>query len=215
MNDPIKVLIADDHAIVREGLRSVIGTQPDLLLVGEAANGEEVIQKTARLHPDVILMDLVMPQKSGLQAISELCTQYPGIRILVLTSFDEDGQVFAAIRAGALGYMLKDSSPRELLDAIRCVYRGESSLHPAVARKLILKIDDASRDENEISALTERETEVVCLIARGLPNLEIAEKLSVSEGTIRFHVGNILGKLQLENRTQIALYALRKGLATL
>jgi two-component system, NarL family, response regulator LiaR len=215
MNEQIRVLIADDHAIVREGLRSVITAQPDLLLVGEANNGEEAVLKAAELNPDVILMDIVMPRKNGIEAITEIRSSNPGVHILVLTSFAEDNQVFSAIKAGALGYMLKESSPRELLDAIRCVYRGESSLHPSVARKLISKIDSSSKDQDDLSELTEREIEVICLIAQGLSNLDIAAKLSVSEGTVRFHVSNILGKLQLENRTQVALYALRKGMVTL
>lgn len=215
MNEIINVFIADDHAIVREGLRSLISSCPDLFLMGEAADGVEAVSRALQLNPDVILMDLMMPRKNGIEAIEEIKAQRPQIRILVLTSFAEDNQVFSAVRAGALGYMLKEASPQELLDAIHCIYRGESSLHPSVARKLVVKMSQTPQKETDASQLTEREIEVVRLIARGLSNQEIAPLLFVGEGTVRFHVGNILGKLQLENRTQIALYALREGIAAL
>jgi NarL family two-component system response regulator LiaR len=215
MTQVIHILVVDDHAVVREGLRAFISAKPDMELVGEAEDGEEAVLKARSLQPDVILMDLVMPGKTGIQAIQEIRAGNPEARILVLTSFGEDDQVFSAIKAGALGYLLKDSSPQELLEAIRCVYRGESSLHPAVARKLILSYGQDQPTEPGTDVLTEREVEVLKLVARGLSNQEIAQKLHVGEGTARFHVGNILGKLQLENRTQAALYALREGLASL
>jgi NarL family two-component system response regulator LiaR len=215
MTQVIHILVVDDHAVVREGLRAFISAKPDMELVGEAEDGEEAVLKARSLQPDVILMDLVMPGKTGIQAIQEIRAENLEARILVLTSFGEDDQVFSAIKAGALGYLLKDSSPRELLEAIRCVYRGESSLHPAVARKLILSYGQDQPAEPGTDVLTEREVEVLKLVARGLSNQEIAQKLHVGEGTVRFHVGNILGKLRLENRTQAALYALREGLASL
>ena len=211
----IRILITDDHAIVREGLRALIKVKPDMELAGEAADGEEAVLKAQSLQPDVILMDLVMPRKSGIEAIEEIKRHNPDARILVLTSFAEDDQVLSAIKAGALGYLLKDSSPQELIEAIRCVYRGESSLHPAVARKLILGFGHQQNVKPDVSALTERETEVLKLVARGLPNQAVAEQLHIGEGTVRFHVSNILSKLQLENRTQAVLYALREGLVTL
>jgi two-component system, NarL family, response regulator LiaR len=223
----IRVLIVDDHAIVREGLRALIDGKPDLTLVGEAVNGEEAVRMALAEKPDVILMDLVMPRMNGIQAIREIRTANPQARILVLTSFAEDEQVFEAIRGGALGYLLKDSSPGELIEAIRCVHQGQPSLHPAVARKLMLgyhqpappalpnQIGEAVNVPVPHPTLSDREIEVLRLVARGLSNMEIAQQLFVGEGTVRFHVSNILSKLQLENRTQAVLYALRQGLASL
>jgi NarL family two-component system response regulator LiaR len=215
MTETIRILIADDHAIVREGLRALIGTKPDMELVGEAADGVEAVLQARSLRPDVILLDLVMPRKDGIEAIGEIKRENPKARILVLTSFAEDEKVFPAIQAGALGYLLKDSSPQELLQAIRQVYRGESSLHPAIARKLIRELNRPSDLPATEEPLTEREVEVLILVARGLSNQEIAERLVVSERTVRTHVSNILGKLHLANRTQAALYAVREGLAGL
>jgi NarL family two-component system response regulator LiaR len=216
MTETIHILIADDHAIVREGLRALIDTEPGMELVGEAADGVEAVLRARSLQPDVILLDLVMPRKDGIEAIGEIKQENPEARILVLTSFAEDDKVFPAIKAGALGYLLKDSSPQELLQAIREVYRGESSLHPTIARKVIGELNRPS--ENLLPTeepLTEREVEVLSLVARGLSNQEIADRLVVSERTVRTHVSNILGKLHLANRTQAALYAVREGLAGL
>ena len=215
MAQVIRILVVDDHAIVREGLRALISGKPDMELVGEAGDGQEAVLLAHSLQPDVILMDLVMPGKDGIQATQEIRRENSEARILVLTSFDEDDQVFSAVKAGALGYILKDSSPQELLEAIRCVHRGESSLHPSVARKLILGYGQNQKAEARVDLLTEREVEVLKLVARGLSNQVIAEKLYVGEGTVRFHVGNVLGKLGLENRTQAALYAVREGLVSL
>jgi NarL family two-component system response regulator LiaR len=215
MTQAIRLLAVDDHAIVRQGLRAFISGTPDIELAGEAADGQEAVLLARSLQPDVILMDLVMPRKNGIQAIQEIMSENPDARILVLTSFDEDDRVFSAVKAGALGYVLKDSSPRELLEAIRCVYRGESSLHPAVARKLMLGYRRDEKAESGVVTLTEREVDVLKLVARGLSNQEIAEQLNISEGTVRFHITNMLSKLELENRTQAALYALREGLVRL
>jgi len=215
MTQVIRILVVDDHAVVREGLRAFISGKPDMELVGEAGDGQEAVLQARSLQPDVILMDLVMPGKNGIQAIQEIRGENPEARILVLTSFDEDYRVFSAVKAGALGYILKDSSPQELVEAIRCVYRGESSLHPAVARKLILGYSQDHETRPGTSALTEREVDVLKLVAHGLSNQEIAQQLHVGEGTVRFHVGNILSKLGLDNRTQAALYALREGLVSL
>jgi NarL family two-component system response regulator LiaR len=215
MTETIHILIADDHAIVREGLRALIDTERGMELVGEAADGVEAVLRARSLQPDVILLDLVMPRKDGIEAIGEIKQENPEARILVLTSFAEDDKVFPAIKAGALGYLLKDSSPQELLQAIREVYRGESSLHPTIARKLVREISQPSDLPATEEPLTEREVEVLSLVARGLSNQEIADRLVVSERTVRTHVSNILGKLHLANRTQAALYAVREGLASL
>ena len=217
MDERIHILVVDDHAVVREGLRALIDVQPDMELVGEAADGVEAVDRAHALQPDVILLDLIMPRKGGLEAIIEIKERDPEARILVLTSFAEDDKVFPAIKAGAMGYLLKDSSARELIQAIRDVYRGEPTMHPSIARKLMRELQRppepaAPRTEEPLS---ERELEVLRLVARGLSNQEIGDELFISERTVRTHVGNILGKLHLANRTQAALYALREGLASL
>jgi two-component system, NarL family, response regulator LiaR len=215
MSDLIRILITDDHAVVREGLRTLISSEPGMTIVGEAVDGVEAVLKARSLRPDVVLLDLVMPRKGGIEAIEEIKRDNPQARILVLTSFAEDDKVFPAIRKGAQGYLLKDSSPDELLQAIRHVYRGETSLHPTIARKLIQEINQPSDLPPSEEPLTEREVEVLRLVARGLSNQEIADELVVSERTVRTHVSNILSKLHLANRTQAALYALKEGLSSL
>jgi NarL family two-component system response regulator LiaR len=215
MSEAIRVLIADDHAVVREGLRALIDTEPGMELAGEAADGAEAVQKMRSLRPDVILLDLVMPRMDGIEAIGQIKEEDPDARILVLTSFAEDEKVFSAVKAGALGYLLKDSSPQELLRAIREVYRGEPSMQPSIAHKVMRELQRSSNLPPTGEPLTERELEVLQFIAQGLTNQEIADRLFVSERTVRAHVSNILGKLHLANRTQAALYALREGLAKL
>jgi NarL family two-component system response regulator LiaR len=215
----IRILIADDHAIVREGLRWLITTEPGMELAGEAVDGEEVVRKAQSVRPDVILLDLVMPHKDGIEAIDEIKRCDPEARILVLTSFAEDEKVFSAIKAGALGYLIKDSSPQELLQAIRDVYRGEPSMSPTIAQKLMRELQRSAKHAAELppteEPLTEREVAVLRLVAQGLSNQEIGERLVISERTVRTHVSNILDKLHLANRTQAALYALKEGLAHL
>jgi len=213
--DTIRVLVAEDHPIVREGLRTLIASEPGMALVGEAADGIEAVAKARALRPDVILMDLMMPRMSGLEAIGEIKAGQPEVSILVLTSFAEEDKIFPAIRAGALGYLLKDSSPEQLLRAIRDVHRGEPSLHPTIALKMIRELDHPASQERSASPLTDREIQVLKLVAQGLTNQEIADRLVISEWTVRTHVRNILGKLHLANRTQAALFALREGLARL
>lgn len=208
----IRVLIADDHPVVREGLRGLIDTEPGLTVVGEAADGVEAVEQARRLRPDVILLDLVMPRKDGLAVIQELRQEMDGIRIVILTSFADDDKVFPAIKAGAQGYLLKDSTPAMLLQAIKDVYQGKASLHPAVARKLIQELSQPPDLPPTPEPLTSREVEILRLVAQGLPNAEIAQKLYVSQSTVRVHVSNILKKLHLANRTQMALYALQEGL---
>lgn len=211
----IRILIADDHAIVREGLRTLIKAKPGMELVGEAADGEEATVLARSLSPDVILLDMLMPRKDGLAAIVDIKRENPNARILVLTSFSDDERVFSAIKAGALGYLLKDSSPQQLLQAIRDVYQGHSSLHPTIALKVIRELNQPSTLPPTEEPLTERELETLRLIAQGLTNEEIAGALTISERTVGKHVSNILEKLHLANRTQAALYALRRGLASL
>jgi two-component system, NarL family, response regulator LiaR len=212
MTDEIRILIADDHAIVREGLRSLIETEPAMLLVGEAPDGEVAVRLFTQLRPDIALLDLMMPRKDGITAIREIRQIDPQARILVLTSFAEDDQVFPAIKAGAAGYLMKDSSPSELLQAIHEVYRGDSFLDPVIARKVLQELNRPPDLPPTSDPLSEREEEVIKLIAEGLSNQEIADRLVISERTVRNHVGNILGKLHLANRTQAALYAIRMGL---
>jgi NarL family two-component system response regulator LiaR len=213
-NCRIRVLIAEDHAIVRKGLCALLATEADIEVAGEAQDGHEAIHLAATVAPDVILMDLMMPELDGLQAITAIRERRPDTRILVLTSFAGDDKIFPAIRAGALGYLLKDSGPDELVTAIRQVYEGESALHPSVARKLLRELAGGGC-EPAAEALTEREVEVLQHVARGLSNRQIAGILTISEATVRTHVSNILAKLNLDSRTQAALYALRVGLASL
>jgi NarL family two-component system response regulator LiaR len=212
MTEVIRLLVADDHTLVRAGLCALIGTEPGMEVVGEAADGVEVVLKARSLRPDIILLDLVMPRQGGIEAIAEIKAEDPEARILVLTSFADDDKVFPAIKAGALGYLLKDSSPQQLLQAIRDVHRGESALDPAIARKLIRELNQPPDLPRTEDPLTAREAEVLRLVAQGLSNQEIAERMVVSERTVRTHVSNILDKLHLANRTQAALYAVREGL---
>jgi NarL family two-component system response regulator LiaR len=215
MAESIRILIADDHAIVRKGLRTLIMGEPGMELVGEAADGVEAVFKARSLRPDVILLDIVMPRQDGLEAISQIKAEDPGARILVLTSFAEDDKVFPAIKTGALGYLLKDCTPEQLVQAIRDVYRGESSLHPTIALKLVRELNRPSDLPPTQDPLTEREVDVLKLVAQGLTNQEIAGLLVISERTVGNHIGNILSKLHLANRTQAALYALRQGITNL
>jgi NarL family two-component system response regulator LiaR len=210
VTDAITVLVADDHPVVRQGLRSFLALQDDLELVGEAHDGEEAVARAEELLPDVVLMDLVMPTLDGIEAIRRIRTSSPATKVIVLTSFAEDDKIFPAIKAGAAGYLLKDVEPRELAEAIRRVNRGEALLHPAVAGRLMREFGEEA--EADAEALTARELEVLRLIARGLPNKQIARELVVSEKTIKTHVSNILAKLHLADRTQAALYAVRRRL---
>ena len=212
MTETINILIADDHAIVRKGLAALIESEPGMELVGEAADGVEVVQNAQTLHPDVVLLDLMMPRQDGLAAISKIKETNPEIRILVLTSFADDDKVFPAIKAGALGYLLKDSSPQQLLQAIYDVYQGQASLHPVIARKLIGELNQPPDLPPTTEPLTDREIDVLKLIAQGLSNMDIATELNISERTVRTHITHILDKLHLANRTQAALYAMREGL---
>jgi len=211
----IRVLICDDHAILRKGIRALLSTEPDIQVVGEACDGQEVLAQVEALQPDVVLMDLVMPKMDGIEATRTLTGQGARARVLVLTSFAADDKVFPAIKAGALGYILKDSGPDDLLQAIRQVHRGEPSLEPEIARKVLFELAHPPQRPPTPDPLTEREMDVLRLIAQGKSNRDIAEDLVLAELTVRTHVSNILGKLHLASRTQAALYALKEGLASL
>jgi DNA-binding NarL/FixJ family response regulator len=213
----VRVLLADDHAIVRSGVRALLVTEPDIEVVGEVGDGMEAVAQAMVLQPDVILMDLVMPRLSGIEATRQIASSLPETRILVLTSFAADEDVFPAIKAGALGYLLKDSGPEELVRAIRQVSRGEPSLEPSIARKMMFELSHPPKEPQRLTKdpLTEREMDVLKLVAQGCSNKDIAATLSISELTARTHVSSILGKLHLASRTQAALYSLQKGLTSL
>ncbi len=211
----IRVLIVDDQAIVRKGTMALLAQVPNITVVGEAADGQAAIEQAAILDPDVILMDLVMPKVDGIVAIQQISANQPTVRILALTSFATDDKVFPAIKAGALGYLLKDAEPEELVTAIHQVYRGEPSLPPNIARKLLREIRQSPTQQTAPDPLTERELEVLSLVAKGLDNAAIANALTVTEVTVRTHISHILDKLHLANRVQATLYALRTGLSAL
>ena len=213
--EPIRLLVVDDQSIVRKGIRALLEQVDDIAVVGEASNGLEAVSKAETLQPDVILMDLVMPEMDGITAIQEILTRRPEMRIMALTSFVAEDKVFPAIKAGAVGYLLKDSEPEELITAIRKVNRGEPSLHPTIAKMLLGEITQPVKPPLTPDPLTEREVDVLRLVAQGLSNRQIAEQLVIGEATVRTHVGNILTKLHLANRVQATLYALREGLTSL
>jgi two-component system, NarL family, response regulator LiaR len=205
----IRVLIADDHAVVRQGLRTFLDLQADIDVVGEASDGAEAVSAAGELRPDVILLDLVMPELDGIAALRRLRDVAPASRVIVLTSFGEDERLFAALRAGATGYLLKDVEPAELVRGIRTAHAGQSPLSPAVAARLV---EELAEDGARTDTLTPRELEVLCLIARGRSNKRIALELGVAEKTVKTHVSHVLAKLGLSDRTQAALYAVREGL---
>jgi two-component system, NarL family, response regulator LiaR len=213
----IRLVVVDDQAIVRRSIGALLATEPDLKVVGEAGDGEAAVRLVERMHPDVVLMDLVMPGVDGVEATRRIAELDLGTRIVVLTSFATDEYVFPAIKAGALGYVLKDSEPEDLVRAIHQAYRGEPSLHPEIARKLLAELHrPGSRQQPRTTEpLTDRELDVLKLVAQGLSNQEIARKLVVGETTVRTHVSSILQKLHVATRTQAALYALREGYASL
>ena len=212
---PIRLLVVDDQGIVRKGIRALLAEVYGMQVVGEAGDGLEAVRQAEALQPDVILMDLVMPNMDGIEAIRQIVARQPRARILALTSFAADDKVFPAIKAGALGFLLKDSEPEDLIAAIQNVRRGEPFLHPSIARKVLEELGHPSGGIPTPEPLTERELEVLQLVAQGLSNQEIAVRLVIGDATVRTHIGNILSKLHLANRVQAALYALRKGLSSL
>jgi len=207
----IKVLIVDDHAVVRQGLRTFLGMLPDIQIVGEAASGAEAVEAAGKAGPDVILMDLVMPVMDGVEATRRIRAANPDAKVIVLTSFAEDDKIFPAIRAGAAGYLLKDVKPAELVDTIRAVARGESRLAPDITRKILSGIAGAGRGQPPQEQLTGREAEVLGCLARGLSNKEIAAELFIAEKTVKTHISNILSKLDLSDCTRAAVYAVKHG----
>ena len=212
MTDSITVLLVDDHSVVRQGVRAFLVTQPDITVVAEAASGEEAVKLTEQYVPDVILMDLIMPNMDGVEATRRVKHVSPRSQVVVLTSYHEDEHIFPALKAGALSYILKDVSAEELASAVRKAAAGEAVLHPRVAARVIKELQGTREGAlNPFTELSERELEVLKLIADGMSNAEMAAKLVLSEKTIKGHVSNILGKLHLVDRTQAAVYAWREG----
>jgi two-component system, NarL family, response regulator LiaR len=213
MTEPITVLIVDDHAIVREGVRAFLEAQPDIAVAGDAASGQDAVALAMELAPDVALVDLIMPGMDGVEVTRRLKQASPRTQVIVLTSYHQDEHIFPAIRAGALSYLLKDVGSEELAGAIRKAARGEAVLHPRVAARVVQELHGAPHDAiNPFTELSERELEVLRLIADGRSNEEIAGRLVISEKTVKSHVSNILGKLHVADRTQAAIYAWREGI---
>jgi two-component system, NarL family, response regulator LiaR len=213
-NQPIQVLIVDDHAMVRKGMKALLSEYPDINVVGEAANGAKAIELVDRLDPDVVLMDLAMPVMDGIEATRRIIEAHPDGRIIVLTSYSGDEKLFPAIKAGALGYLVKDAQPEELVQSIRNVHLGEPSINPSIAWNLLRKMSgvETARQTNE--ELSDREIEILKLLTRGKTDQEIAKQLVLTDVTIRTHVRRILTKLGLKNRVQAALYGIRSGIAS-
>jgi DNA-binding NarL/FixJ family response regulator len=212
---PIRVLIADDHTVVRDGLAAVLARRPDITVVGEASNGIEAVEKAEQLHPDVILMDLRMPEMDGAEAMRRIRERDPEVRFLVLTTFDNDEYIFEAIQAGAKGYLLKDASREDLFRAVVAVYKGESLIQPAVASRVLDRFVELSQRTVPGETLSEREIEVLRLMARGAANKEIAAALFISESTVKTHIANIFQKLDVNDRTEAVTTALQKGIIRL
>jgi DNA-binding NarL/FixJ family response regulator len=213
MSEPVTVLLVDDHALVRQGVRAFLETQDDIAVVAEADSGEEAVRLAAEHAPDVALVDLIMPGMDGVEATRRLTARSPRTSVIVLTSYHDDEHVFPAIRAGALSYILKEVGPQELAEAVRKAASGEAVLHPRVAARVVRELHGARRElePNVFHDLSDRELEVLKLIAEGLSNAEISRRLFISEKTTKNHVSNILGKLHLADRTQAAVYAWRQG----
>lgn len=209
---PISILIVDDHEVVRNGIRAYLETLPKFNVVGEAASGEEAIKMAGELIPDVVLMDLVMPGMDGIETTREVKKISPRTQIVVLTSYHEDEQIFPALKAGAISYVLKDMKMDKLAEAIQSAIHGEVTLHPLVATRVLRNLRGESSDESFYAELTDRELEVLKFIANGLSNSQIAEQLVISTNTVKGHVSNILSKLHLADRTQVAVYAWQKGI---
>ncbi|KAB2389404.1 MULTISPECIES: response regulator [Bacillus cereus group] len=211
----IKVLLVDDHTVVLKGLAFFLSTQEDLELVGEANNGKEALVRVGETNPDVILMDLYMPEMDGVEATAYIKKEYPNVKVIVLTSFSDQAHVLPALRAGASGYILKDVEPDQLVEAIRSAYKGNIQLHPDIANALLsqtLPVEEKEEEPSIVDVLTARENEVLQLLAKGMSNKEIASVLVITEKTVKAHVSSILSKLNLSDRTQAALYAVKNGI---
>lgn len=220
MLETIRLMLVDDQRLMREGLRTLLELEPDLKIVGEADNGKEALNLYPGLQPDVVLMDVRMPQMDGVQATRELCARYADARVIILTTFDDDEYVFEGLRGGALGYLLKDVSGEELSEAIRTVAKGGALIQPSIARKVLTEftrlrsapVEDKSRQEELVEPLSEREQEILRLLGQGLTNRQIADRLYLAEGTVKNYVSGILQKLGVQDRTQAALRAHEMGL---
>ena len=212
--EKIKVLIVDDHQVVRQGLRTFLELQEDIVVVGEAGDGVVAVEMVHQYLPDVVLMDLVMPRLDGIAATRQVKSSAADVKVIALTSFTEDDKVFPAIQAGASSYLLKDVSPDDLVEAIRAAYQGEARLHPEIIHRLMEQVAQQAspKHETQLDEITDRERDVVRLVAQGRSNHEIAQELVISEKTVKTHVSNILSKLHLQDRTQLAIYAIKKGL---
>lgn len=214
----IRILLADDHVMLRQGTRELLEREEDLEVVAEAGDGEEAVQLAVSKHPDIVIMDIAMPRLNGIEATKQIKAQCPSTAVLVLTAYDDDQYVFALLEAGAAGYLLKDVPVDELIKAIRAVHAGESVLHPIVARKVLTRLAQPPAErptETGFGQLSERETQVLRLAAKGMMNREIAQELAVSVRTVQVHLGNVFGKLQVGSRTEAVLHALRAGWLTL
>lgn len=207
---PIRILIAEDQTLMRQGLKTILELEAGFEVAGEAEDGKSAVKLALQLHPDIILMDVQMPQMNGVEATAAICRSWPLARVIILTTFDRDDYVFDGVRAGAVGYLLKDVPARKLVETIRCVHAGEVFIQPEIASRTLRA---ALRPEGGlVEPLSDREREVLVMLAQGIPNKEIADKLHIAEGTVKNHVSNILGKLQAQNRTEAADIARRRGL---
>lgn len=215
MSEPIRLLVADDHPLLREGLVAVLSTQHDFEVVGEAGSGAEAVQKVAQLQPDVVLLDLEMPEMDGVEALKRMQEHNPNVRVIIFTAFDADDRILAAVQAGAQGYILKGAPRDQVFDAIRIVHAGDSLLQPVIASKLLRQMSQNTEPQDESSSITPREMEVLGLLAQGLQNKEIAGQLGITERTVKFHVGSILGRLNAGNRTEAVAIAVQRGLIEL
>ncbi len=211
----IQLMLVDDHTVVRDGLAAMLSTQDDFKIVGQASNGREAVERVGALQPDVILMDLRMPEMDGVEAMRQISSARPETRFLVLTTYDNDDYIFQAIEAGAKGFLLKDTSREDLFEAVRAVHRGESGIEPGVAARLLDRFAQLSREETQTPLLSEREVEVLRAMARGSANKEIAAQLSISDSTVKTHVSNIFQKLEVNARTEAVTTALQLGIIKL
>jgi NarL family two-component system response regulator LiaR len=214
-NQPIQILVVDDHAVVRKGMKALLNEYPDITVIGEAANGQKAVELVDRLNPDIVLIDLSMPVMDGIEAIKQIIANHPEQRIIVLTSYSGDDKLFPAIKAGALGYLIKDAQPDELVQSIRSVYAGEPALNPSIAWKLLRGMSGVEPAKRSAEELSEREIEVLRLLTKGKTDQEIAQQLVLTDVTIRTHISRILAKLGLKSRVQAALYGIRTGLVSL